>query len=116
MRILLDENFPLVLQRELVRTGVEAEHIVLGPKRGLSDSEIVARLRAEALLFLTQDTDFLDAPRPLAAVILVSRIPQSLPLAVRVQAWMRGIAEYLESRPHGLIFELVPPGTVRSVP
>ena len=57
MIILLDENFPLALYTRLQKEGFQAEHILLG-QRGILDSQIMARLEKEELLFLTQDEDF----------------------------------------------------------
>jgi predicted nuclease of predicted toxin-antitoxin system len=44
LRFLLDENFPLQLQRRLTAAGLEAEHIITMGRRGMPDSEILARL------------------------------------------------------------------------
>ncbi len=116
MRVLLDENFPLALHRSLVRDGFDAEHLVLGAQRGASDRDIRARLEREPVLFLTQDTDFLVPPAPSAAVVLVSRVPQSLPRDERVAAWRRAIDAYLAQQPPGRIFEVVLPGVLRPAP
>ena len=59
MRIFLDENFPLGLERRLKNDGYEAEHVITIGWRGASDARIRERLVDADLLFLTQDEDFL---------------------------------------------------------
>lgn len=115
MRILLDENVPVALFRLLVRIGREAEHLALGAQRGSSDTVVRERLRREELLFLTRDIEFLLPPRGSISTILVSRVPQSMPLSERLEVWDKGIDDFFERRPAGLVFELVVPGVVRSV-
>ena len=74
MRVLLDENFPLPLLSALRRERLDAEHIITLGLRGTPDRNIRTRLDAEAVLFLTQDTEFLMAPMRAAAwVTRVSR-------------------------------------------
>jgi len=63
MIILLDENFPLRFYTRLQKEGLPAQHILL-TDRGIRDKQIIARLKQEELLFLTQDEDFVEtAPR-----------------------------------------------------
>lgn len=82
MKILLDEK---ALFHKLRHEGREVEHIILLGLRGAPDSQIVQRLNGETLLFLTHDVDFVDLPLKCSAVI-VSRVSQSLPLDIRVEA------------------------------
>ena len=96
MKILLDENFPLALERKLRTEGREVEHIILLGLRGTPDSTIIERLTAEELLFLTHDQEFLELPLTRSAVI-ISRVTQSLPLAARVTIWLKAI-DYYSSR------------------
>lgn len=113
MRILLDENFPIQLYRRLQHAGYLAEHIIALGLRGLPDSDIRRRLTAEAdLLFLTQDVEFADLPPDAAATIVISRVPQAIPIAERVELWLHGIEE-LHQRPiRGQLFEILPDGRV----
>jgi predicted nuclease of predicted toxin-antitoxin system len=60
MIILLDENFPLRFYTRLQQEGLSAQHILL-TDRGIHDKQIIARLKQEELLFLTQDEDFVQA-------------------------------------------------------
>lgn len=113
MRILLDENLPVALHRSLVRDGLNSEHVVLGDQRGVTDRALRQRLEREVVLFLTQDTDFLELPAPRASVVLVSRIPQSMRIVDRVAAWRRALDAYLAERPKGRILEIVMPGLLR---
>ena len=65
MIILLDENFPLRFFTRLQKEGLPAQHILL-TDRGIHDKQIIARLKQEELLFLTQDEDFVEAPATVA--------------------------------------------------
>ncbi len=93
MKILLDENFPLGLVRRLQGQGREVKHIILLGLRGVSDSVIIERLNSEDLLFLTHDQEFLDRV-VVRSPVIVSRVTQSLPIAVRVEIWAGAIREY----------------------
>ena len=101
MKILLDENFPLALFRSLQADGEHVEHIITLGWRGASDQRIRERLLDSELLFLTQDEDFLF-DKPVAAVIMLSRVRQSRRLKERVEIWRQGIRPGLQSgRPRG---------------
>ncbi len=109
MKILLDENFPLALVQKLSDDGLEAEHIILLGLRGTLDSVIIGRLDSEEHLFLTQDQEFLDVPLTRSAVI-VSQVNQSLPLHVRVEAWLKAIREYFSHEWNEKLFEVFDDG------
>jgi predicted nuclease of predicted toxin-antitoxin system len=109
MKILLDENFPLALVRQLQRQGREAEHIILLGLRGAPDSLIVDRLNAEDVLFLTQDQEFLIRPHTRSPVI-VSRVTQTLPITIRVDIWLRAIQEYFSRDWRERLFEVFDDG------
>ncbi len=112
MRILLDENIPLQLYRQLTDAGHDVEHIITSDRRGLPDSEIRRRLTTEDdLVLLTQDTEFLDLP-PFAGRTIVSRVPQRLPIARRVELWSGALERFLRDRPSGQLFEMLPTGEV----
>jgi predicted nuclease of predicted toxin-antitoxin system len=97
MIILLDENFPLTLYTRLQKEGFQADHILLG-QRGLHDSQILARLKKEELLFLTQDEDFVDATPDCKASIIWSQVTQSIPIDKRVEIWMAAINEFFSKK------------------
>ncbi|MGH9021704.1 MAG: DUF5615 family PIN-like protein [Acidimicrobiia bacterium] len=82
MRILLDENFPIQLYRRLREGGFDAEHIIALGLRGLPDDAIRRRLATEAdLVFLTQDTEFAELTPDIVATVMISRVPQAIPIA-----------------------------------
>jgi Domain of unknown function (DUF5615) len=112
MKILLDENFPLALVQELCDDGREAEHIILLGLRGSPDSTIIARLNSQELLFLTHDQEFLDLPLTRSAV-MISRVTQSLPLAVRLETWLKAIREYFSRDWNEKLFEVFDDGNLR---
>ena len=113
MRILLDENFPIQLHRRLLADGHEAEHIISLGLRGVTDAAIRRRLVAESdLLFLTQDTEFADLPGDTAARVMISRVPQALPIANRVELWTRAIEAFIRDPMPGTLFEILPDGIV----
>jgi hypothetical protein len=113
MRILLDENFPIQLYRRLQEVGHDAEHIIALGLRGLPDTEIRRRLAVEAdLAFLTQDTEFAELPAATMATIMISRVPQAIPIAERVDMWLHAIDDFLEHPIPGRLFEILANGQV----
>lgn len=113
MKILLDENFPIQLYRRLQEVGYDAEHIIALGLRGLPDNEIRRRLAIEAnLVFLRQDTEFAEPPADAAATVVVSRIPQAVPIARRVELWLDAIDNLLRHPGPGRLFEILPDGQV----
>ena len=110
MKVLLDENFPLPLLDALTREGIDGEHIITLGLRGTPDQTIRARLDAEPLLFLTQDTEFLMAPIPEAAWVIVSRVRQSRRIDDRVEVWIGAIRACLSGTPKSRILELIDDG------
>lgn len=97
MRIFLDENFPLGLERRLKKDGHQVEHVITIGWRGAPDARIRERLVDPNLLFLTQDDDFLLSKGPLA-IIVVSRVKQSRALQERMELWASAV-EYLTANP-----------------
>lgn len=43
---------------------------------------------------------------------MISRVPQSLPIAERVEVWSHAISAFLEQPSAGKLFELLPDGQV----
>lgn len=78
MKLLVDENFPLTLYHELRAAGYELEHIIVLGQRGLPDAGIRQRLASEALVVLTQDTEFGDPPEDYGATVIISRVMVSI--------------------------------------
>jgi hypothetical protein len=109
MKILLDENFPLALERKLRAEGREVEHIILLGLRGTPDSEIIERLHKDEILFLTQDDDFLD-PRLTRSAVIISRVTQSLPLGIRVETWLKAVRDYFSREWNERLFEVFDDG------
>ncbi len=109
MKILLDENFPLALVQKLREQGREVEHIILLGLRGAADADIIARLNSDQCLFLTHDHEFLDLPLARSAII-ISRVTQSLPLTLRLQAWSEAIGEYFSRDWSEKLFEVFDDG------
>lgn len=113
MRILLDENFPVQLHRRLREVGYDAEHIIALGLRGLPDVEIRRRLAVEAdLVFLTQDTEFAELPEATAATVMISRVPQAIPIAERVEVWLQAMGGFLVHPIPGRLFEVLADGRV----
>jgi predicted nuclease of predicted toxin-antitoxin system len=112
VNVLLDENFPLRLYDHLRKRGVRVEHILL-MERGMPDSAIRDRHAAEPrLLFLTQDTEFLDLDLECQGWVIVSRVRQGLPIQERVEMWLRGLEAFVAESPPGTLFELIEPGRI----
>lgn len=113
MRFLLDENFPIQLHRRLRTAGYEADHIITLNLRGIPDAQIRQRLVEEpGLVFLTQDTDFAELAAGMTAVVIISRVPQHLRIAERVELWAEAIDAFVRETPSGTVFELLPSGVV----
>ncbi|MGH9890824.1 MAG: DUF5615 family PIN-like protein [bacterium] len=112
MRVLLDENFPIQLHRRLQQDGYECEHLVLGP-RGISDEAIRERLMvSEDLVLLTNDKEFADWPRFYRGRVIVSRVPQRITIAVRVEIWFGALVTFLAAPQAGDRFELLESGEI----
>ena len=112
MKVLLDENFPLLLYHRLREAGYDVDHIIALGQRGLPDRVIRKRLAVEDLVFVTHDTEFLDVPDSDRATIIVSRVRQNLPIATRVDIWFPALARFILNRPVGPIFELLETGEI----
>lgn len=112
MKILLDENFPLPLYHQLLQAGHDAEHVIALGKRGMPDSELRQRLAGEELVFLTNDTEFEDLAAECRAQVIISRLPQRLPISQRVDIWLRALEAFLERKSAGKLFDLLPDGRI----
>lgn len=112
MKILLDENFPLPLYRRLRERGYDAEHVIALGQRGMPDSALRQRLAAEELVFLTNDTEFESLAGDCRAQVIISRLPQRWPTSQRVEIWLKGLEAFLERKPGGKLFDLLPSGEV----
>lgn len=110
MKVLLDENFPLPLLDALLREGIDAEHIITLGLRGTPDRNIRARIDADALIFLTQDAEFLMAPMPVSGWVIVSRVKQSRTVEDRVGIWLRAVQDFLAAPTASRIVELIDDG------
>ena len=109
MKVLLDENFPLALLRSLLEDGEQAEHIITMGWRGASDQRIRERLLDRGVLFLTQDEDFL-LDKPVAAIVMLSRVRQSRRLGERVEIWRLAIRALVSNPRPERLFELMDDG------
>jgi predicted nuclease of predicted toxin-antitoxin system len=112
VKIFLDENFPLPLHRRLRDQGYDAEHVIVLGQRGMPDSALRERLAREALVFLTNDTEFEQLAGEMRAQVIISRLPQRLPTAQRVEIWMQALEAFIERKPEGRLFDLLPNGEI----
>ena len=112
MKVLLDENFPLPLYHRLRAAGQDAEHIIVLGQRGIPDSSIRQRLKVEELVFLTNDTEFEDLPAGNRAQVIISRVPQRLATARRVEIWFGALDGFLRTKPAGRLFDLLETGKI----
>ncbi len=113
MRLLLDENFPLALERRLRDKGYTAEHLITLGLRATLDSELSLRLQREAdLVLLTQDAEFLELPIRLAGKVVVSRVSQARPIEERLAIWLTALEPFLRDLPPQSLFELTNGGDV----
>jgi len=112
LKILLDENFPLPLYRRLREKGHDAEHVIVLGQRGMPDAALRERLAKEALVFLTNDTEFEQLAGDIPAQVIISRLPQRLPTAQRVDIWLKALEAFLQRKPQGRLFDLMPDGEI----
>jgi predicted nuclease of predicted toxin-antitoxin system len=112
VKVLLDENFPLPLYHRLRAAGHDAEHIIVLGQRGIPDSVIRQRLMVEELVFLTNDTEFEDLPADYRAQVVISRVPQRLATARRVEIWFGALEGFLKAKPAGRLFDLYETGQI----
>jgi len=116
LRFLLDENFPVQLHRRLIAAGHHADHIITLGLRGLPDDQIRQRLLEEPdLVFMTQDTEFEDLAAGTRATVIISRVPQHLRIADRVELWANTIDAFVAQAPSGKVFELLPDGSLVAI-
>jgi hypothetical protein len=116
VRILLDENFPLTVLGRLRALGFQAEHLIAMGERGTPDSAIRERLETEAdLVFVTQDTEFEEWDFPCRGIVVVSHVRQALPIAERIEIWMRALATLAEQPVAIRLFELWEPGVLAPI-
>jgi len=112
LRFLLDENLPLQLHRRLVGAGLKSEHIITSGQRGLPDAAIKARLALDGeLVLVTQDTEF-EGIEVGAGTVIISRVPQSLPVRRRVETWFEALSRFAADPPPGQLFDLLPNGQI----
>jgi hypothetical protein len=111
VKVLLDENFPLGLIRQLQADGLIAEHIITIGWRGASDTRIRERLQDSEVLFLTQDEDFLFGAS-VPAVIVISRVRQARPLKDRIEVWRAAIRRLIHEPKTEKLFELTDEGVL----
>jgi len=114
VKILLDENVPLPLYHRLRAAGFDAEHIIALGMRGLPDAAIRQRLLEEDIVFLTHDMEFEDLPPTIRSQVVISRVPQSLPIGRRVEICFAARGPFLDSPPAGRLFELLDSGEIAS--
>lgn len=112
MKLLLDENFPLRLYRELRERGIDCDHVIPLGLRGSGDRELLARVTGQELVLLTQDADFEEMPADPGRIV-ISRLWQGLPIQRRVELWMAAVEQLLAERPSAGVLEITPAGELR---
>jgi hypothetical protein len=110
VKVLLDENFPLALYRRLRDAGKNVEHVIALGQRGILDDVLRKRLAAETLVFLTHDEEFADIPGDFSSQVIISGVPQRLPIRERVEIWFAALEKFAERRPPERLFESLPSG------
>jgi len=112
LKILLDENFLLLLYHRLRSAGYDTEHIIELGQRGIKDAEIRERLVREDIVFLTQDTEFEDVTSDYCAKVIISRIRQNLSIQRRVEIWFGAIQDFMIHLRNEKLFDLLETGQI----
>ncbi len=73
-----------------------------------SDAEHFKRAQSENRVIVTQDDDFLAGEH--GAIVVVSRVRQSRPLAERIAVWRGAVAELVRAPSVDRLFELTDEG------
>jgi len=110
LKFFLDENFPLQLYRRLLESGHETEHVIVLGQRGAPDAALRERLVTEELVLLTHDTEFEDVLPDCRSQVIISRVPQRLPIAERIEIWIRALERFARECPEERLFDLLPSG------
>jgi hypothetical protein len=99
----------------LCAEGFAADHIIALGWRGATDGAIRERLQGKNTLFMTQDVEFLSAQSSGIAVVIVSRVRQSRPIAERVAIWQGAVRELMVASRAERLYELSDDGTLTPV-
>jgi hypothetical protein len=110
VKFLLDENFPLAFYRRLRDAGKDVEHVIALGQRGVHDDVLRQRLAAETLVFLTHDEEFGDIAADSSSQVIISSLPQRLPIRERVEIWFAAVEKFAERRPPERLFHILPSG------
>jgi len=78
----------------------------------MPDAELRDRLSREALIFLTNDTEFEAVGADWRAQVIISRLPQRLPIARRVEICFKALQTFMKQQPPQKLFDLMPDGEV----
>lgn len=105
-------ELPQGLLRALRADGFTADHIITLGWRGLPDAVIRQCMQGAEVVFVTQDAEFLVAQVSEFALVVVSRVRQSRPIADRVAIWHRAARELLATPQTGRFFELSDDGVL----
>ena len=115
MRLLVDEDLPRSLVRQLRQAGIVAEQVLDLGRRGRSDDEILALARSKDLTLVTGDVGFgnlLRYPLNSHSGIVIARFPNELPTENTNAAIVRVLLELTSEEVHGGLV-IIEPGRVR---
>ena len=82
--------------------------------RGTSDRDVVRRLEGTPCIFLTQDEDFFDFPKMGESIVLLSHVPQRMPISERTRIWIKAMRTFFEDYKDAKhrLFEIGPDGEI----
>lgn len=91
---LIDENLPHTLATRLIEAGYVADHILGLGLRGSTDQEVFRFAQQRGSVIVTSDVGFGDIRQypPPHGGLIVARLPDTLPIARRVEIILTGIA------------------------
>ena len=102
MKVLVDENIPLITAEELRSKGFDVADIRGSAEQGITDEVLWQKAQQEKRLFITTDKGFSNYRDQAHHGILIVRLKKPTRLKIHERV-MQAIAKYSEQQWHGLM-------------
>ncbi len=115
LKLLLDGTFPIHLSRRLKDEGMNVERLIVVGRA--TETYITDRLsREDDAVFVTEDPGRKTLALENRGPVIISLVPQALPLEERLEPWARALASFAARRPPGRLFKILEDGQMIRVP